>query len=648
MATIGSSIALTDQLTPSLKRMNTALNKMVSLFEDVQGELTDMDSALGSTSGAVQATEGSVSSFTGSSIAKLGALGVAVYGVYKAFEMLSGFIRGGMGLADQYSLTNSRLDLINDGLQTTAQLQDKLFLSAMRTGSAYQDTADVVAKLGTLANHAFKGPDEMILFAEQMNKQFAIGGASLQAQSNAMYQLTQAMASGRLQGDEYRSIIENAPLLAQSIAKYAGVGLAELKEMSSNGEITSDLIKRALFSMIDDTNARFETIPITFGRAFTMVENVVYKAFEPVWQALGSIANNANFGQLLEQLYPVLSVVGQLIAGTIYNFKALATAAIPVIAYVFDTFATMGSNALNLVGMLFTTLFPVMIGLLAGYAAYWVLTNSLMIKNTIVSAATAAWQAVLTAATWALTTAKVAWAAITRGVILTQIILGVVLAALSSPILIIGALIIGAIAIFSAWAAAGGSLREVLASAFEMIVDATQWMVNTSIEAINMLISAYNKAGSVLGKVLGFDFTEVGEMTVRADLSGIRDKYGKAIREGNFLDTLQGDIGIKPFSMPADTGGGFDMSSLSDSSAETADNTKGIKDAMEITDEDLKYMRDLAEREFIKEYQVAEIRVDMSNMQNSISQEMDIDNVIEALTKGVEDAMNTSAEGVHI
>ena len=158
-----------------------------------------------------------------------------------------------IGLSDTMASSRARLDLMNDGLQTTEQLQNMIYQSAQRSRGSYQDTADIVSKLGTLAKGAFKSNEEAVLFAEQMNKQFVIGGASAQEQSAAMYQLTQAMASGRLQGDEFRSIMENAPMLAQSIAQYLGKSTAELREMSSEGLLTSDVIKNALFASADET-----------------------------------------------------------------------------------------------------------------------------------------------------------------------------------------------------------------------------------------------------------------------------------------------------------------------------------------------------------------------------------------------------------
>ncbi|SNX53041.1 tape measure protein [Thermoanaerobacterium sp. RBIITD] len=175
-------------------------------------------------------------------------------------------------------------------LQTTAELQDKIFALAQRARTSYQATADVISKLGLLAGDAFKSNDEMIAFSELMQKAFTVSGASIQEQTAAMYQLTQAMAAGRLQGDEFRSIMENAPMLVQAIEDYMhnvmGVE-GTLKDMSAEGLITADVIKNAMFSAADDIENKFKEMPMTFGQIGTIVGNTLLQTFEPVIQGIG-------------------------------------------------------------------------------------------------------------------------------------------------------------------------------------------------------------------------------------------------------------------------------------------------------------------------------------------------------------------------
>lgn len=175
------------------------------------------------------------------------------------------------------------------------ELNKKIYASAMRARAFYTDTAATISKLGLLAGDAFNSNDEMIAFTELMNKNFTIGGASTQEQSSAMYQLTQAMASGRLQGDEYRSIIENAPLLAKAIEDYMrNVQGAEgaMKDWSSEGLLTADVIKAALFSTADEVEERFAKMPMTWGQVWTMASNIAIRALNPLLSAINWVANN--------------------------------------------------------------------------------------------------------------------------------------------------------------------------------------------------------------------------------------------------------------------------------------------------------------------------------------------------------------------
>ncbi|RDA73744.1 tail tape measure protein, partial [Hafnia paralvei] len=194
---------------------------------------------------------------------------------YLGFQAL----RTGIEATDNYTNQNSRLALINDGLQTQAELQNKIYQAAQRSRGAYGETVSSVAKLGLLAKDAFSSNNETIAFAELMNKSFKISGASISESTNGMYQLTQAMAAGRLQGDEFRSVMENAPMLAQAIAKYTGKSMGELRKMSSEGEITANIIKNSLFSMADDINKKFATMPMTFETAWTRIKNQTVATF---------------------------------------------------------------------------------------------------------------------------------------------------------------------------------------------------------------------------------------------------------------------------------------------------------------------------------------------------------------------------------
>lgn len=213
-----------------------------------------------------------------------------------------------INLADTYTQTTARLDMMNDGLQTTAELNQMIYQSAQRSRGAYQGTADMVAKLGTLAGDAFGSSAEIVAFAEQLNKQMTLSGASSVGRDAAMLQLTQAMSSGVLRGEELNSILEQTPTIAQSIAKYMGVNVGTMRELASEGAITAEVVKNALFAAAEETNAKFEQMPMTWSQVWTSFQNTVIMSLQPVLNAINWAANN------LDILIPIVATAGAAFA----------------------------------------------------------------------------------------------------------------------------------------------------------------------------------------------------------------------------------------------------------------------------------------------------------------------------------------------
>lgn len=222
-----------------------------------------------------------------------------------------------VGLTDTFTQTTARLERMNDGLQATSELQTMIYQAAQRSRGAYQEMADMVGKLGTMAGEAFSSNTELVAFAEQINKQFALAGTSGQGMQAAMLQLTQAMSSGVLRGEELNSILEQAPTITKTIADYLGKTTGEMRKMAADGEITAQVVKNAMFWAADETNAAFEKIPLTFGQAWTMAGNAAIKAIQPAMQRLTDLLNS-DLGK---------SAVNGLIAG----FELLGSAAMGVI-----------------------------------------------------------------------------------------------------------------------------------------------------------------------------------------------------------------------------------------------------------------------------------------------------------------------------
>ncbi|RKW05053.1 MAG: hypothetical protein D8H99_07230, partial [Streptococcus sp.] len=202
-----------------------------------------------------------------------------------------------IGMSDEYANMHARLDMIRDGMQTTEELQKSIYTSAQRTGSAYTTMANGVAKMRMQAGDVFQNNGETIAFLETMNKSFVVGGASIEEQKSAMLQLTQAMASGKLQGDELRSLAETSPALIQAIANKLGVSRGEVKKLGADGKITADIVKTAMLDASEAIDKQFRNMPLTWGRAWQNFLNFVTKALEPISIKINQIVNSSAFQQ---------------------------------------------------------------------------------------------------------------------------------------------------------------------------------------------------------------------------------------------------------------------------------------------------------------------------------------------------------------
>lgn len=312
MATIKNTITMQDKMTPVLrtiiKSMQSTVDAMAGVdkvsnnaFRKMQKDVRAASDALDDFNRDIDEIPPAANQAADSFGKWKNPLVTAASAIYTIKSALQG-VSQVTDIVDTFTSTTARLDLMNDGLQTTAELQNMILASAQRSGAEYGSTAATVSKLGILASEAFSGTEEIVAFSELMNKSFKIGGATIQEQSSAMHQLTQAMASGRLQGDEFTSIIENAPMLAAAIADFTGRSKGELKEMSSEGLITADIIKGALFTAADDINSKFETMPKTFEGVWTEVKNLTLKAFQPIIERLSAFVNSPVFDQFTQNM----------------------------------------------------------------------------------------------------------------------------------------------------------------------------------------------------------------------------------------------------------------------------------------------------------------------------------------------------------
>ena len=467
----------------------------------------------------------------------------AAMGIEAAGRALKDMAVSAVKTTDQLTQLRARIDLINDGSQSTAEIMDKVFSAANRSRGSFLDMADSVAKLNLLAKDAFTSNDEAIYFVEQLNKQFKIAGAGVQETTSAMYQLTQAMAAGKLQGDEFRSIMENAPMLAQSIAQEMGLSVGQLKEMSSQGLITADIIKNALFASAEETNAKFAEIPMTFQDIGTKLQNDLIAAFQPVMEELGNMTSSDAFISVLNELA--------------FSFKVVAAAAqvsIAIIKGAFSGLSVVITTIKNIVSsfvQLFVTSMPLITAAIIGVSAAFLAQKAIIashntmlalltVRTTLVTAASVilggaigavglafgAFRAIAMttqAVIMAIRTANIA-SAVAMGVAkvatlalsgATAILNAIMMA---NPIPIFVGALMTLVAVFGLSRAAAGGFSETLSEVFSTIVHTAVWGVNKIIEALNWLIAKLNSVGDKVAKFFGGTFTAIQQVdTISAD-----------------------------------------------------------------------------------------------------------------------------------
>lgn len=445
--------------------------------------------------------------------------------------------------ADELTSIRSRLNLINDGSQTTAEIMNKVFDAAQRSRGSYTDMADSVAKLNMLAKDAFSSNDEAIAFVEQLNKQFKISGASVQEASAAMYQLTQSMAAGKLQGDEFHSIMENAPLLAQSIANEMGMTVGQLKEMSSQGLITSDIIKEALFNSAEETNAKFAEIPMTFAEVGQSIQNEMIQAFQPVLEQISAIPQSGEFQALSEGIGVAIRGMAVAAQGSIGLISAAFAGLRIAISTITQIVASFGSLFITTMPRVSAAVLAVVVAFTT-YRAAVALCNAQTAALTVKVVALRVAEVASATATKVHTAAMVAWRAATAAgatatALLTAVLAGVRgayiavrsgalataaaqrvvnLVMRANPVGLLIAVLVTLVTVFATAAAAGNGFGATLGSVFSTIVHTAVWGVNKIIDALNWLIAKLNSVGDKVAKFFGGTFTAIAQVdTISAD-----------------------------------------------------------------------------------------------------------------------------------
>ena len=507
----------------------------------------------------------------------------AAIGIEAAGRALKDMAVNAIKTTDQLTQLRARIDLINDGSQSTAEIMDKIAAAANRSRGSYLDMADSVAKLNLLAKDAFSSNDEAVYFVEQLNKQFKIAGAGVEETTSAMYQLTQAMASGKLQGDEFRSIMENAPMLAQSIAQEMGMSVGQLKEMSSQGLITADIIKNALFNSAEETNQKFAEIPLTFQDIGTQLQNDLITAFAPVMQEIGNMASSDLLQGALNELA--------------FSFKIVAAAAQVSIATIRGAFSALSvvvgttKSIISSFAQLIITSMPLVVAALVGVTAAFIAQRAIIATHSTILATLTVRSIALRAAmianaiaTHGWTVAKAALAAVivtTTGLMMGLAASGAILRGLyaslragtllasaaqaifnavlmANPIPIVVGLLATLAAAFGLSQAAAGGFSETMSAVWSSVVHTAVWGVNKIIEALNWLIAKLNSVGEKVAKFFGGTFTAIQQVdTISAETAQDIVNTGERLA-GQITSGLSGggDLDVGGGGGGGDTSGG--------------------------------------------------------------------------------------------
>ena len=320
VAQIREELTLVDKFTAQFTKFIRLSEAASHSVNDVRYSLNNIETATAATAVSIDRLTDeirSMSNHTSQASRRTDTLAQKIKQLVRAYAGIQG-IRKVLSLSDQLASTTARLDMMNDGLQTTAELQDMIYQSAQRSRGLYTDTAAFVAKLGTLAGSAFDSNQEIIAFAEQINKQMALSGTTTQEAQAAMLQLTQGLSSGVLRGEELNSVLERTPMIAQSIANYMGVTTGEMRELASEGKVTAEVVKNAMFAAAEEANAKFAEMPVTWAQLWTQAQNILLKTFQPVLNVVGQLAGfiSEHMDTAIAVFYGLAAAIGVYAAAT--------------------------------------------------------------------------------------------------------------------------------------------------------------------------------------------------------------------------------------------------------------------------------------------------------------------------------------------
>lgn len=604
-----------------------------------------------------------------------------------------------LNISDELVQTTSRLNMMNDGVQTTAELVNMVYAAAQDARGSFSQMADVVARFGNNAKDAFSSSEEVVAFADLIQKQMTIAGASTQEAANAELQLSQALGSGVLRGDELNSIFEQAPNLIQNIADYLDVPIGKIREMAADGELSADVVKAAIFSAADDINSKFNEMPMTWGQIWQSMQNTALIAFQPVLQRLNDLANSEAFQTFIQ--------------GAIEAMATLAN----ILLNIFELVGTVG----GFIADNWSVISPIIYGVIAAlavYAAYLGIVKGIEIASAAATAihsvamsAKIGVMAALTGQTMAATAAQMGYngalyaCPVVWIIVLIIALIAVIMAVCSAIAKMTGiansgfGVITGGVNVVIQFfknlgltvaniALGIGNAIAALASnmmtAFHNAICSVQsWFYNllsTALSVIEGICSALNKLPFVEFDYSGISSAADDYAAKASEAAGNKEDYqsiSDAFNEGfTTFDAFQDGWASDAFNAGAAWGDGiadkvsnFSLSDVfgqtdipnvgdytsgfndaiansgvGDSIGNIDDNTGKIKDSLDVTEEDLKYLRDIAEQESINRFTTAEVTINQTN-NNNVSSDTDLDGFITALDDAMGEAIDEVTNG---
>lgn len=634
----------------------TTLGTMFKLFDGYSNPTTKIIKKTDEATNKILKASGATDKFndkleaTGTS-ASVSSVGL---GKFLSVAALIGGALKGMNISDEFTNTSARLNLINDGLQTQLELQDKIFTAANRSKGSYTAMASAISKMGLMASDSFGSNDELIAFTELLQKGFKVGGSSSTEQSSAMLQLTQAMGSGKLQGDEFRSIMENAPMIADAIAKYTGVSKGKLKEMSSEGLITSEIIKNAMFMASDDINAKFETMPTTFADIWNRIKNGALQAFGPIIEASSRMINSEAFNNIINGMIIGINLLSMAIGGLINFFVDNWTL---IQSFLIATGIYLATTLLH--GFIATGV----AGMIAGIqvAAAWAVANAPMLAMIG-------------------TIAFLIYVFTEAGLTIEDIfgfiggVIGVAVAGIWNLFLGLGELILGVINyLISPFVRFTNFLGNVFHSPISSIIYLFQSMADSVLGIIETIASA-----------LDFVFGSKMADSVAGWRLGLKDMADAAVKEyapnENYQQIIDAEYSMKDFGLErmsykdsynkgSDIGkkayNGLEgkIKEFTDSLTKKDEKDKSLdefgtssnpltvqskdKVKVDMSDEDLRYLRDIAERDYINKFSTATLAPNISVTFGDVHETADADKVAGRIKKILQEEIAMSAEGAY-